>query len=173
MRKGNLQHTFKVLSENTRSVHMFPLHPVAVDGPFVKRTEEDLIAFLKRHKENVSKSGVLEWVRYRTVGLLPHGETFKKALASGLLVGNTIAEQEEDYHQIMASVGNWDLGLQAGREEWQRYLEVALLPHGETFELALASDLLVGVDDDEKKEDYKQIMESVGNWSLRTGRNGM
>jgi hypothetical protein len=117
--------------------------------------------------------GRAEFKRYLAVALPVHGETFETALASGLLVGENNAEKEEDYDHIMASVGNWDLGSQAGRAEFERYLAVALPVHGETFDTALASDLLVGENDAEKEEDYDKIMESVGNWSLRTGRGGM
>jgi hypothetical protein len=161
------------MSDATSSVHQYPLHPVYINSPFVNRSQADLIALLKRHKANVSKNGVLEWARYRMVALPVHGETFDTALASDLLVGENDAEKEEDYDHIMESVGNWDLGSQAGRAEFERYLAVALPVHGETFDTALASDLLVGENDAEKEEDYDKIMESVGNWSLRTGRGGM
>ena len=65
------------------------------------------------------------------------------------------------------------MAMQPGREEWQRYRAVALPDHGETLETVVASGLLVGVDEDDKEEDYDKIMESVGNWSLRNGRGGM
>jgi len=110
-----------------------------------------------------------EWRRYLDVAL-NHGATFATALASGRLVGVDNVEREADYHQIMESVGNWNLaglqevgGLQPGGDEWERYFAVAS-DHGGTFETALASGILVGENDAEKEEDYAHIMEWVGNF---------